>query len=79
MTQAPPVLKHAVNEQSPVVPVVNPVPVHGVEQLTPDGHSAEAVKESLEPAATVNWGKWFFQSGIVVEHSNRPKLMCFFF
>lgn len=49
-------LKHAVNEHNPVVPEVNPAPVHVVEQLVPDAHPAEPVKESLESAAT-SWGK----------------------
>lgn len=49
-------LKHAVVENNPVVSEVNPVPVKSVEQLTPDVHPVEAVKESLEPAAT-SWGK----------------------
>lgn len=50
-------VKHVVNELSPVqLSEVNPVPVKSVEQLIPDGHPVEAVKESLEPAAT-SWGK----------------------
>lgn len=51
-----PVLKHVVAEQNPIVPEVNVAPVHAVDQLTPDSHPAEPVKESLELAAS-SWGK----------------------
>lgn len=46
-------VKQVVSEQVPVVSEVNPLPVKSVEQLIPE---AEAIKESLEPAAS-SWGK----------------------